>query len=112
MGSLQGKVDAIWVSSYAPLPPALSLRRIMGGQAGVIGHLEIGDDVICLAQSRVTKSTPSKTMLYGNPARPHMKVKRIDAAVDMLPEKLKVISDLEKRVAELEEKLGINHGEK
>jgi hypothetical protein len=53
----------------------------------------------------VTKSTPSKTMLYGNPGRPHMRGKRIDAAVDMLPEKLKVISDLEKRVAELEEKL-------
>ncbi|MBI4726011.1 UDP-3-O-(3-hydroxymyristoyl)glucosamine N-acyltransferase [candidate division TA06 bacterium] len=80
-------------------------RLIMGGQVGVIGHLEIGDDVICLAQSGVTKSAPSKTMLYGNPARPHMKVKRIAAAVDMLPEKLKAIKELEQRVAELEEKI-------
>jgi UDP-3-O-[3-hydroxymyristoyl] glucosamine N-acyltransferase len=87
-------------------------RLIMGGKVGVIGHLEIGDDVICLAYSGVTKSTPSKTMLYGNPGRPHMRGKRIDAAVDMLPEKLKVISDLEKRVAELEEKLGTKDGEK
>lgn len=85
-------------------------RLIMGGKVGVIGHLEIGDDVVCLAYSGVTKSTPSKTMLYGNPGRPHMRGKRIDAAVDILPEKLKVISDLEKRVSELEEKLGIKQG--
>ena len=87
-------------------------RLIMGGKVGVIGHLEIGDDVICLAYSGVTKSTPSKTMLYGNPGRPHMRGKRIDAAMDMLPEKMKVINDLEKRVAELEEKLGTKDGEK
>jgi UDP-3-O-[3-hydroxymyristoyl] glucosamine N-acyltransferase len=81
-------------------------RVIMGGKVGVIGHLDIGNDVICLAYSGVTKSIPAKTMLYGNPAQPHMKAKRIAAAADMLPEKLKVIKDLEQRVAELEKKLG------
>lgn len=80
-------------------------RVILAAQAGVVGHIEIGDDSIIGAQSGVPKSLPPKSIVFGYPARHHMKAKRIEAVVDRLPEYAKRIQELEKKVAELEERL-------
>ncbi len=81
-------------------------RVILAAQAGVIGHIEIGDDSMVGAQSGVPKSLPPKSIVFGYPARHHMKAKRIEAVVDRLPEYAKRIQELEKKVAELEGRLG------
>ena len=71
---------------------------IVAGQAGIIGHLTIGDHAIVAAQSGVAKDIPPGTMVLGSPARDMMESKRIEAALSRLP-------DLLKRVRELERKL-------
>lgn len=80
-------------------------RVVMAGQVGIIGHLKIGDDVTFGAQSGVTKSIPSKTVVSGYPARAHSEARRREASVAMLPEYIKKINALEKKIAELEKKM-------
>jgi UDP-3-O-[3-hydroxymyristoyl] glucosamine N-acyltransferase len=74
---------------------------ILAGQAGLIGHLEIGDNVIVAAQSGVSHSIPAGEKWLGSPAREAMQEKRREASVSRLPE-------LVKRVKALEKKLGID----
>lgn len=81
-------------------------RVVLAAQAGVVGHIEIGDDSMIGAQSGVPKSLPPKSIVFGYPARPHMKAKRIEAVIGQLPEYVKRIQELERRVAELEGRLG------
>ncbi len=73
---------------------------ILAGQAGLIGHLEIGDNVIVAAQSGVSHNIPAGAKWLGSPARDAMETKRREASVSRLPELLK-------RVKALEKKLGI-----
>lgn len=80
-------------------------RVILAAQAGVVGHIEIGDDSIIAAQSGVPKSLPPKSIVFGTPARHHMRTKRIEAVVDKLPEYAKRVQELERKVAELEGRL-------
>jgi UDP-3-O-[3-hydroxymyristoyl] glucosamine N-acyltransferase len=72
---------------------------VLAGQAGVAGHLKIGNNVIVGAQSGVMRDIPEgQTWLY-TPAQPDREIKRQVLAMQRLPELLK-------RVAELERKLG------
>lgn len=80
-------------------------RVVMGGQVGIIGHLKIGDDVTLGAQSGVIKSIPSQTVASGYPAKRHTEARRREASVALLPNYIKKINALERRIAELEEKL-------
>ncbi len=100
-----GKDGAIAGQSGVAGSTIIGDRVVMAGQVGLVGHIKIGDDVIFGAQSGVTKSTPSKTMVSGYPARPHSEARRREASVAMLPEYIKKINALEKRIAQLEEKL-------
>jgi UDP-3-O-[3-hydroxymyristoyl] glucosamine N-acyltransferase len=81
-------------------------RVVLAAQAGVVGHIEIGDDSIIAAQSGVPKGLPPKSIVFGTPARHHMKAKRIESVVDRLPEYAKRVQELERKVAELEGRLG------
>jgi UDP-3-O-[3-hydroxymyristoyl] glucosamine N-acyltransferase len=76
---------------------------ILGGQCGIVGHVTVGDGSMIAAQSGVAQSVPPRSILFGSPAQPHMKAKRMSAAAGKLPEVLKVIRDLETRVRELEQ---------
>ncbi len=80
-------------------------RVVMAGQVGLVGHIRIGNDVTFGAQAGVTKSIPDKTVVSGYPAIPHGQAKRREASVAMLPEYIRKINQMEKRIAELEEKL-------
>jgi UDP-3-O-[3-hydroxymyristoyl] glucosamine N-acyltransferase len=72
---------------------------ILAGQAGLAGHLKIGDQAIVAAQSGVMHDIPDGGKWLGSPAQPDKQVKRQMIAVQHLPELLR-------RVAELERKLG------
>lgn len=74
---------------------------ILGGQTGVAGHLKIGNKVSVAAQSGVMHSIKDGEKWFGTPAQPDRQTKRQFIAIQHLP-------DLLKRVAELERKLGLN----
>jgi UDP-3-O-[3-hydroxymyristoyl] glucosamine N-acyltransferase len=72
---------------------------VLAGQAGVAGHLKIGDKAIISGQSGVMVDVPEGGKWLGSPAQPDKEMKRQFIAVRHLP-------DLLKRVAELEKRLG------
>src|SRR6266850_5641591 len=73
---------------------------ILGGQSGVAGHLKIGNRVSVAAQSGVMHSIADGEKWFGYPAQPDRQTKRQIIALHQLPE-------LIRRVAELEKKLGL-----
>lgn len=73
---------------------------ILAGQVGLAGHLKIGNNVTIAAQSGVMHDIPDGQKWFGSPAMPDRKMKRQVLALQQLPELLR-------RVAELERKLGM-----
>ena len=73
---------------------------ILAGQAGIIGHLHLKDGAIVAAQSGVAKDIEPGKMVLGSPARDVMEAKRIEASVPRLPELLKRVRALEKKLEE------------
>ena len=78
---------------------------VIGGQVGVAGHVTIGDGAMIAAQSGIAKSVEPGSVLFGSPAQPHMKAKRVNAAVNKLPEYLEEIRNLRKRIRDIEKKI-------
>ena len=78
---------------------------VIGGQVGVAGHITVGSGTRVAAQSGIVSSVEPKSILFGSPAQPHMKEKRVKSALNKLPEYLKVIRGLQKKVEELEKKI-------
>ena len=68
---------------------------MIGGQAGIVGHIQIGDGAKINAQSGVSKSIEAGKAVTGSPAYNYTSALRSQAASKTLPE-------LEKRVKELE----------
>lgn len=77
---------------------------ILAGQAGIAGHLQIGDKVTIAAQSGVMHNIPDGQTVLGSPALPDKQTKRQMLALQKLPELLR-------RVSQLEKKLGVQEGE-
>lgn len=77
-------------------------RVILAGQSGAKDHVKIGDDAIICARAGVIGDIDDGEFVSGYPARPHKEQMRIHAAQNKLPNLLKTIKDLEKRIAELE----------
>lgn len=80
----------------------------LAGQSGIVGHVTIGDNAVVAAQAGVTKSVPPDICVSGYPAKLHSEAKRINACVQNLPRLLSTVHTLEKKVKELEEKIGIS----
>ncbi len=80
-------------------------RVTLAGQSGINGHITIGDDTVVFARGMVISSLPPNSVVSGQPARPHAEDMRIQAAAGKLPEMLRTIRQLEKRLAELEGKI-------
>jgi UDP-3-O-[3-hydroxymyristoyl] glucosamine N-acyltransferase len=73
---------------------------IIAGQAGIAGHLKIGSRVSVAAQSGVMNNIPEGEKWLWTPAQPDRQAKRQMIALQQLPELLR-------RVHELEKKLGL-----
>ena len=78
---------------------------IMAGQTGSSGHLTIHKNAIVWAQSGVGHDVPEGTVISGSPAFDSRVWLRASAAYSRLPEMLRTIRALERRVAELEKQL-------
>lgn len=74
---------------------------ILAGQVGIAGHLKIGNRVSVGAQSGVMHNIPDGEKWVWTPAQPDRQAKRQMIALQQLPELLR-------RVYELERKLGLN----
>ena len=75
----------------------------LAGQAGIVGHIKIGDNSMVGAQAGVTKSVPPNTSVSGYPAREHSLSRRIYVGITRIPEMIRKIASLERRVSEIEE---------
>ena len=75
----------------------------LGGQAGLVGHIKIGKGAMVGAQSGVTKSVPTETVVAGYPATPLPLWKRLQALIHRLPDLFQRTRALEDRVAQLEQ---------
>jgi UDP-3-O-[3-hydroxymyristoyl] glucosamine N-acyltransferase len=73
----------------------------IAGQVGIAGHLTIGANSIIMAQAGVTKDVPPGSFMLGAPAVPHAKFKRVNAALQRLPDLAAKVRELEKLLAEL-----------
>ncbi len=78
----------------------------LAGQVGVAGHLTIGDNVMVGAQSGIPGSLPANAGYSGTPAIAHKDWLKSMAMIPRLPDLRKTVSALEKRIAELEARLG------
>ena len=72
---------------------------ILAGQAGIAGHLQLGNKIQVAAQSGVMNHIPDGEKWLGSPAQPDRQTKRQMIAIQHLPELLRRVSELEKRLA-------------
>jgi UDP-3-O-[3-hydroxymyristoyl] glucosamine N-acyltransferase len=77
---------------------------ILAGQVGLAGHLKIGNNVTIAAQSGVMHDIPDGQKWFGSPAMPDRKMKRQVLALQQLPELLRRVAELERRLGLEQEK--------
>jgi len=73
-----------------------------GGQAGISGHLTLGAGCRVAAQAGVIGDVPPGTTVSGYPARDHREYLRAMGSVFKLPDALKKVRELERRLETLE----------
>jgi UDP-3-O-[3-hydroxymyristoyl] glucosamine N-acyltransferase len=80
----------------------LERNVLLAGQVGVSGHLTIHDDAIVYAQSGIGGDVPAGARISGSPAFSANVWLRAITAFPKLPELLKNVRDLKKRIEQLE----------
>ncbi len=78
---------------------------IMAGQTGSAGHVTIHKNAIVWAQSGIGRDVPEGAIVSGSPAFDGADWLRSTAIYPKLPDLMKTVRALERRVAELEERL-------
>ncbi|MGH8023841.1 MAG: UDP-3-O-(3-hydroxymyristoyl)glucosamine N-acyltransferase [Limisphaerales bacterium] len=73
---------------------------VLAGQVGVAGHLKIGNQTIVGAKSGVMHDIADGEKWLGIPAQPDREIKRQVVALRHLPELLRRVSELEKKLGE------------
>lgn len=81
---------------------------VFGGQAGVVGHLEIADFVMVATRGGVSKSITQPGKYAGGPVMSLTEYNRQQVHLRKITEYVKQIDVLEKRLKELEDKLNAN----
>ena len=76
---------------------------VIAGQVGLTGHLKLGNRVTVAAQSGVMHNIPDGETWLGSPAQPDRHAKRQIIALQQLPELLRRVADLEKKLGQTPE---------
>jgi len=84
----------------------------VGGQVGLAGHIKIGDNVMIGAQSGVAHDLPPNGAYTGSPAIAHREFLRMAMTLPKVPEMRKTLTELEKRLAKIEELISSEKKEK
>lgn len=74
---------------------------VLGGQVGLAGHIHLGDRVMVAAMSGVHNNLEPGVIVAGIPAIPHKTWLRASAAYAKLPEMVRELRELRRKVAEL-----------
>lgn len=74
----------------------------LAGQVGLAGHLKIGNQVTIAAKSGVMHDIPDGEKWLGIPAQPDRQAKRQMIALQQLPELIRRVRDLEKRLSQMQ----------
>jgi UDP-3-O-[3-hydroxymyristoyl] glucosamine N-acyltransferase len=72
------------------------------GQSGSAGHLTIGDHCVLAGRAGVIGDVPAGSFYAGFPARPHKQWIRGEASKNKVPDLIKQVRELEKRLAAME----------
>jgi UDP-3-O-[3-hydroxymyristoyl] glucosamine N-acyltransferase len=75
---------------------------MLGGQTGLIDHLQVGDHVMFAAASKVYNDVPTGHVVRGDPATDHMQYARQMVSLRRLPKLLEQLKALVRRVEQLE----------
>lgn len=92
------------ICSQAGLAGTSKLEKnvLLAGQAGISGHLTIHENAVVYAQAGIGGDVPSGALMAGSPAFDAKTWRRAVAAFPQLPEMVKTIRDLKKRLELLE----------
>jgi UDP-3-O-[3-hydroxymyristoyl] glucosamine N-acyltransferase len=80
---------------------------IAAGQVGFADHLTVGDGAVLGAQAGVHEDVPAGERRLGSPAVPILQAKRLFASQKHLPDMVRRLRAAERRLGELETRLGI-----
>ena len=97
-GSRVGKDTLICAQTGLAGSSVIGNSVILAGQAGVAGHCSVGDGVILTAQSAVSHDVPPGKMISGSPGFDNRVWLRAVSIFQRLPDLLKRIDRLEKRL--------------
>jgi UDP-3-O-[3-hydroxymyristoyl] glucosamine N-acyltransferase len=84
---------------------------MMAGQSGVTGHVRVGRGAKIGAKSAVLQSVDAAAFVTGHPAFDHADWRKASVVFRQLPALKKRLAELERLVAELEEKLAARRTE-
>lgn len=82
-------------------------RVTLAGQVGIVGHLEIADHVTVGAQSGVSNNLAGGATYLGSPAIPIEESRKVYSVLVNLPSLRRTVRTMQKRIADLEAKLGV-----
>jgi UDP-3-O-[3-hydroxymyristoyl] glucosamine N-acyltransferase len=77
---------------------------VLAGQVGISDHVRIADKIVVSGGAKVWGNLCEPGVYSGTPARPHQSAFRVTAAVQKLPEMMKRLRELEKKLEGLEGK--------
>lgn len=81
----------------------LKKNVLLAGQVGISGHLTINDNAVIYAQSGIGHDVPPGAVMSGSPAFDARIWLRAITAFQKLPDMMRTMRELEKRIAELEQ---------
>jgi len=102
-GSIVGEDNIICAQTGLAGSSVLGKGVLLAGQVGVSGHLTIHDNAIIYAQSGIGGDVAAGARMSGSPAFEAREWLRAITAFPKLPEILRTIRALEKKVAALEQ---------
>lgn len=97
-----GENDILCAQTGLAGSSVLGKNVLLAGQVGVSGHLTIHDGAVIYAQSGIGGDVPAGSVLSGSPAFEAKDWLRAVTAYPKLPDLLKTVRQLEKRLAALE----------
>lgn len=78
---------------------------VIGGQAGIVGHISVGDGTMIAARSGVHNDVKARETIAGAPHQPYREWLRMASSLPKLPELVRTVHTLSKKLKELEKKL-------
>jgi UDP-3-O-[3-hydroxymyristoyl] glucosamine N-acyltransferase len=81
---------------------------VIGGQAGLAGHLRIGANSMIGGQSGVIHDLPPGSQVRDSPSMPYMVAQKVHILKTRLPDLFKRVATLEETIAQLGGRRGVN----